>query len=306
MMEKYFEGFSVFTGVVRYNNLFYLLATMDSLVEDEVPHTRIYEFDRGSWGGEDLDWFVISASVCYQPEERFIAIGPLGRVKVFGGGQIVDEKTIEDGIFSPKTRGPLREVRGIAGGRAYAVGTCRQVYRRDTPDNWVCIDKTAQTHHGEITDTCFESIDGFSENDMYCVGWEGEVWHFNGKNWSQIDSPTNLTLFKVRCCSDGYVYACGQMGIILRGRNEDWEIIEHEATNDNLRGMQWFQDQLYLSSSKKVYKLDGSDLLEVDFGLDPPLTAHHLSAREDVMWSIGAKDVMQFDGGRWSRILKIS
>ncbi len=304
-MEKYFDGFSIFTGVVRYKDLSYLLATMDSLVEEEVPHTRIYELDRERWGGEDLDWIAISATVCYQPEERFIAIGTLGRVKVFGGGQIVDEGAIEDGSYSPKTRGPLREVRGIAGGRAYAVGTCRQAYRRDKPDNWVCIDKTAQIYNGDITDTCFESIDGFNENDIYSVGWEGEIWHFNGNNWSQIDSPTNLTLFKVRCCSDGYVYACGQMGMLLRGRDTDWEIIEHEETEDSLRGMEWFQNKLYLSSSKNVYELNSDNLLKVNYGSDLPSTCYHLSAREGIMWSIGAKDVMQFDGKNWTRVLKI-
>ena len=142
-MNKYFKGFSIFTGVVRYNDLSYLLATMDALVKQEIPHTRIYTLDSGSWGGEDLDWTAISASVCYIPEERFIAISPLGRVQVIGGGQIIEEQPIGDGEDSPKTRGPLREIRGVAKGRAYAVGTCRQAYRRDSIGKWICIDRSA-------------------------------------------------------------------------------------------------------------------------------------------------------------------
>ena len=40
-------------------------------------------------------------------------------------------------------------------------------------------------------------------------------------------------------------------------------------------------------------------------GDDVPLTCYHLSAADGIMWSIGAKDVMQFDGSTWTRCLRI-
>src|SRR4029077_3612265 len=138
------------------------------------------------WSGWDLNWDAVSASVCHYPEEQFIAVSPNGLVRVIGGGKVIDESPIEAGAFSPRTRGPLRAVRGIQQGRAYAVGTCRQAYRRDGPNLWKCIDETAQVPGTNLTETSFESIDGFAETEIYAVGWEGEIWYYNGQVWKKI------------------------------------------------------------------------------------------------------------------------
>jgi hypothetical protein len=303
--KQYFQGFSITTGVVSYRDLGWLLATKDDLVADDIPHTRIYQLDRGSWGGWDLNWTAGSATICHLPERRFLALGDIGVVKVIGGGRETEEE-IGSGDSSPRTRGPLREVRSIAAGKAYAVGTCRQAYRRDAPGVWTCIDQTAQAPVEDITDTSFESIDGFSETDIYTVGWEGEIWHYNGQQWNEIESPTNLSLYKVLCAGDGYVYACGQVGTLMQGRGPEWKIIAQDNTHEDLWGLEWFNNRLYLSSTHLLYELDGDELQLVDFGSEPPpATCYHLSAADGIMWSIGAKDVMEFDGQVWSTVLKI-
>jgi len=188
-IEKNFDGFSIFTGTVRYSDLTYLLGTEDVLVAKDIPHARVFGFDQGQLGANDISWSAVSSSVCWYPEERFIVISPFGRVYTIGGGKEPEESILKDGKISPKTRGPLREVRGIAGGRAYAVGTCRQVYRRDTPKKWTCIDKTAQTPVKDITETCFESLDGFSETDIFTAGWEGEIWHYEPDKSCTLQDP---------------------------------------------------------------------------------------------------------------------
>ena len=302
-MEDLFTGFSFTTGVVRYKDLGYLLATKDSLVEKKVPHSRLLTRDQGNWGGWNLDWLAASGTVCHAPAERFITVGQLGAVWVVGGGQSQEEPPVGKGAEFKK-RGYLREVRGIAKGRAYAVGTCRQAYRRDGPGAWVCIDNWAKSKAKDITDYSFESIDGFSEKDIYVAGWEGEIWHYDGKKWTQIESPTNLALHKVVCAGDGNVYIAGQVGTLIRGRGDQWDVINHEATEEDFWGLAWFQDELYLATTHFVYRLVDDQLVRIDFGdTDIPATCYHLSAADGIMWSIGAKDVMEFNGSAWTRIV---
>jgi hypothetical protein len=231
-------------------------------------------------------------------------LGTYGLLEASGGGKRNEESIANCGI-DPKKRGPLREIRGIAKGRAYAVGTCRQAYVRDGEDQWRCIDQSAQVGDTPITDTSFESIDGFSEQEIYTVGWEGEIWEYDGSVFTQRNSPTNLALYKVRCAPDGFAYACGQLGTLLRGRHDQWEVIDHESTREDLWGMEYFDGHLYVSSTHFVYRLEDDKLIPVDFGDDAPGTCYHLSAADGIMWSIGPKDVMEFDGSSWKRCLQI-
>jgi hypothetical protein len=69
--------------------------------------------------------------------------------------------------------------------------------------------------------------------------------------------------------------------------------------------MEHFAGQLYVSSTHFVYRLEGDTLKPVDFGDDAPRTCYHLSAADGIMWSIGPKDVMEFDGSSWKRCLQI-
>lgn len=295
---------SITTGVLRRPGLGYVITTLDSdALDRDRPHSLMRTLYMGKWGAYATNWLACSGTVCHIPAERFLAIGEWGFVYVIGGGEERVENSIQDGGFSPQTRGPLREVRAVNGGRAYAVGTKRQVYRRDAADRWVCIDQSMQRLADNMEDYCFESIDGFSEEDIYAVGWEGEIWHFDGRLWERIESPTNLALYKIRCGKDGFAYACGQAGTLLRGRGVRWEVIQQQRTEEDLWGLEWFMGRLYVASTQFVYYLDADDLELVDFADDVPSSCYHLSAIDDVLWSIGPKDLMEFNGIDWTRVL---
>ncbi|MCC9070554.1 hypothetical protein LNQ49_02930 [Flavobacterium sp. F-65] len=300
-----FSGLSIATGVVRYSDLSYLITTHDEATSEGYIDSIMYTLDRKTWYAGTVPWLGCSGTVCHIPAERYLALGTDGSVRASGGGVVKEEAPIANSGIDPKKRGPLREIRGIANGRAYAVGTCRQAYVREDENLWRCIDQSAQIGDTPITDTSFESIDGFNEQEIYTVGWEGEIWKYDGSLFTQQNSPTNLALYKVRCAPDGFAYACGQLGTLLRGRDNQWEIIKHESTTEDLWGMEIFNGKLYVSSSHFVYQLVDGKLEPIDFGDEVPRTCYHLSAADGIMWSIGPKDVMEFDGLNWKRCLQI-
>ena len=100
-----------------------------------MPHTRAFQLYQGNWGSVDLDWYACSVAVTHVPEERCVVVGQKGEVHVGGGGVSAAEVPIGGGKKGG-FRGSLYEVRGIANGKVYAVGTFRQVWRRDAPNVW--------------------------------------------------------------------------------------------------------------------------------------------------------------------------
>jgi hypothetical protein len=53
---------------------------------------------------------------------------------------------------------------------------------------------------------------------------------------------------------------------------------------------------------REVFVLVENEIVPVDFGEDRPQSAYHLTTCEEALWSIGAKDIMAFDGAVWRRI----
>jgi hypothetical protein len=292
------DDFSFIDGALRSRDRAYLLTVKDELAEKKEPYGLFFTWTAGKWGQQNVKWAAVSLCVARTPKEQMVSIGEWGDVMVLGSGEMGEEE-IKDGEQYPEERGTMRCVRAIEG-VPYAAGLHRQVYRREGKKKWKCIDASMRPKDSEDV-VGFESIDGFSEKDIYAVGWDGCIWHYNGKKWREIDSPTNLILTNVCCAPDGVVYACGQEGVLLRGRDDKWELLDH-GKKQNFFGLAWYRNELYVASDMVVFTLKKNKLKPVQFEDDLPETAYRLSAADGVLWSVGAKDVLAFDGKKWTRI----
>ncbi len=300
MARFWTQDFSFNTGAARRRDLGYLILTDDELTEKGAAFSVLVTWHNGQWYQIQNKWGCPSICVVRHPKEQAVAIGEMGQAYVTG--QKDDhEETVSDGKEKPENRGTLRCVRSIEG-KAYAVGMDRQVYRRDDARRWTCIDQSMRPPQESEEVLGFEGIDGFSSKDIYAVGWEGEIWHYDGKTWEAIDSPTNTILTNVCCAGDGKVYACGRRGLLVRGRGRDWEVVDHDTVKQDLWGLAWYRNALYLATTKSVYTLQGDDLKRVRMGDELARTCYHLSSADGVLWSVGAKDVLAFDGKTWKRI----
>jgi len=282
-------------------NMLFFIAVEDEYVEENPDHSVILQLHQGNWKKLDVSEKLVSCTLSTYPTRQMVCVAENGMSASLGGGKLTLE-CIALGADSPSSNGPLVEVRSVCRGKAWAVGTSRQAYRKEDIGNWLRMDQTSKSSDPqERANSCFHSIDGFSESEIYCVGWEGEIWRFDGMSWSQCLSPTNLTLYKVRCCSDGYVYACGQLGTIIRGRGDSWGIIQQEETEEHLRSLAFFKGKLYLVSSNLAYELSGKKFVQLrdDF---TATTCGELDANEDVLISVGLKDIMLFDGQNWQKL----
>lgn len=184
--------------------------------------------------------------------------GGLMCVGRLGDTTYIDEQGLrsEQLISSVESHGFLNAARTV-GGKVFCVGMWRQVYVWDRETGW------APIHEGCLDErmppdkvTGFYSIDGTGEDDLWAVGLRGEIWRATKGSWTQISSPTNLMLEQVRMTPHGDVFAAGQCGLLLRGRKEEWTVIQEGATTEDFRGLEWFDGFLYASTSTSVWRYD--------------------------------------------------
>ncbi len=298
-MGRWTAEYSFWTGVQIDPTLGVFLLGDDEMMEQRVPHTVVATLKEGDWSGMGLKW--TASAVCWatKPRRELIVVGHEGEILAGPLGTLKEEESIE--IDPPEGKsGHLRCARAI-GGRAYIAGMDRQVYRRAAKGRWEAVDAGLPYEEEEVVS--FEAIDGFSENEIYAVGRKGEIWRFDGKRWRQIDTPTNLILLGVHCAEDGVVYVCGQVGTLLRGRNDEWEIVKQKATQQDFWDVAWFKGSLYLATRDVLYVLRDGQMAPVDYGDDDiPFSFYRFSVSPAELWTIGSKDAMRFDGTTWSRL----
>ncbi|MEQ9728462.1 hypothetical protein ABRP29_22760 [Pseudomonas sp. WHRI 8822A] len=291
-------GYRFRSGAVRYNDLSYVLCIDPGLAEEQLPHTAFYALDAGDWCMFDIGrWNAHSICITQSPKDQAVALGEHGNIRVMGNDDDYDEQIACPGV----TLSIMREIRNI-GGFAYVCGMDRQVFKRESPGNWMVLHGDMPEQPAKDMVFGFESIHGYSEQDIYAVGWYGEIWHFDGKTWKNCASPTNINLTRVCCADDGWVYACGMHGILLKGKNDQWETIDQEATDSDLWDLEWFAGKLYISTLHALYWLNGDQLELVDFGDLIPNSCHSLSSADGLLWSIGENDILAFDGTSWARV----
>jgi hypothetical protein len=231
------------------------------------------------------------------PVREVLALCGDGVVRVFGD----DGESVE--VVDPSDDGPsslqwLLDLRKI-GNSVYTCGMLRQVYRRASPDRWLRFDSGLRT--GETTG--LKSIHGFSEKEIYAVGFRGENWTYDGKAWTQEPSITDLKLEKVLCARDGQVYICGARGMIIKGRSGRWQVVEQDLTTETFWDMTEFGNSIFLSTLNGLFRLgpDGR-LRQVDMQLPHPTTTSRVDADDEVLWSVGRDHLVVYDGENWNEV----
>ncbi len=189
------------------------------------------------------------------------------------------------------------------GNHFYVVGLNRSVLRREGPNLWTNLSRDIQEDSTEIG---FEDIDGFDDNDLYAVGFNGDAWHYNGEKWSQLDLPTNISLYSVCCASDGHVYIGGNCHIVIKGRGEKWEVIHKDDSWRSCKQIVDYQGRLLTvdewggqifeikSDSFATMETDGFDFLAA--------SCLCLASGHGMLLVAGTGSAVVYDGQNWHRL----
>jgi hypothetical protein len=305
---KYLKEFTFGSCIVRTRAI--LGFTAQKWLDDdplEQRETAVFFYypekpDESKWAVSGLGQATgVHGCAAFVPEERWVFVLDDGEVYVVGKGDDDYEKPI-----SAKPNLYFSNARAVRRGRAVAVGSRRKVFIREAKDRWTQLsnglfpqgDKTDLEHAG------FNDIDGFSEKDMYACGGRGDLWHYDGNRWRQVDVPTDAVLQNICCGEDGLVYITTNRRHVLIGRQTSWEVLEQEETEELLESIIWYGDTAIVSTLSSLYAVSRTSFGVPDIGAPPLKTTPLIGAGDGVLLVAGSDEAAMYVDKKWTVILE--
>jgi hypothetical protein len=199
-------------------------------------------------------------------------------------------------IEGPREYGQITRIRAIAG-QPYCCGQRGQIYRLEK-NKWIRADAGLRKKGGPDQ----EDIDGSGPSDIYSVGLDGAMHHYNGQKWKAIDLPTKVSLSNIRCASPDLYYVCGDDGLIMKGARNRWKVIGDSKPGKNYWGLEVFKGAVYLAHRKGIDCLSDNGIESVDLKIKKKLTFHRLHSGAGQLWSFGVDHMLKFDGKKWAEV----
>jgi hypothetical protein len=295
---------SFLSGCAPFNDLVFFAKELDELAETGTQNSSFFSFDEQDKEApfrifsESVGWPAIAMATTKPPGHTgvVVALGADGR---FWEGQ--PETLLESTGRFETNKGQIRSSACIDD-IIFACGMGRTVLRRVACGEWQEFGPADDVDGEKVVG--FEDLDGFSQSEIYAVGWGGEIWLYNGTYWLQAKSPVRGTLNAVFCAEDGVVYIAGDNGVLLRGRQHTWEVVDSGIAAD-ITDIAFHGGILYAATDSAIYCLGEGGLIEEDnfTSGEAPTTCLLLLKAQDGIVSLGPKDMWRKTNGSWHRLV---
>jgi hypothetical protein len=180
-------------------------------------------------------------------------------------------------------------------------GGVRSVAKMIEKNTWL-----SYTHlippHADRSIGGFQDIDGFTENDLYAVGGQGDVFRFDGILWHHVEFPSNAWISTVCCGGDGNVYISGAEGLTFVGRDNKWKKITDGGLNLGFRDMVWHEDRVWCTNDYGVWTIHNNKLSRPDLPSEIAVCAGHLAVGDEVLLLGGLGGAALLQNGKWENI----
>ncbi len=162
------------------------------------------------------------------------------------------------------------------------------------------------TGHGDFKFENFYGVWGSSGSDIYAVGSNGTIVHYDGSDWSEMTSGVTVTLKDIWGASASELIAVGNVGTALHGNGSNWSEKNTKVSN-NLRAVWGFSgSDVYAVGDSIVLHFNGSKWSEVDVGYTDIFVSVWGSSPSDVFIAgqddTGPEYILHYDGIGWTRM----
>jgi len=162
-------------------------------------------------------------------------------------------------------------------------------------------DGSAWTSMASGTNKKFYGVWGSSASDVYAVGYKGYTLHYDGSSWSQLSTGADKALYSVWGSGASDVYTVGDKGRIYHYDGSSWSLLS-SGTNKKLYDV-WGSsatDIFAVGYQGTIIHYDGSSWSAMSSGVNKHL---------DSVWGFSATDVyasghngiiLHYDGASWT------
>ncbi|MBT8399776.1 MAG: hypothetical protein KJO98_04810 [Rhodothermia bacterium] len=278
-----------------------LVISVDELFREDESHSILAIVKGGKVTGVVVEESCRGLSPLPHSRDGVVFLGEDGGVWTHESGSF---QPVVEALGGKELSGPLRAVGLDADNRLMAVGAALQVYTSKDGYRWNSSHIPVSGTLEELANHGLESMCAHAGRGTYCVGWAGDAFLHDRNHWSQLSVPTNVDLYAVHCGDDGNVYMCGEEGVLLKGIESGWTLFENEVTTERFWGIATFGGRTVVSSDYLLYEIKDDQLVPFSYSEEDhvPTYTNTLSVGKDILWSVGSKQLFQYDGKRWTEL----
>ncbi|GBC62104.1 hypothetical protein DENIS_3067 [Desulfonema ishimotonii] len=174
---------------------------------------------------------------------------------------------------------------------------------RGTPDTAEIIiadDMTWVSYAGDVTKHHLRGLWGGSDTDVFAVGWQGTILHWNGKGWEDmsLESGTAVAFEGIWGSSGKNVFAVGQDGTIFHYDGSSWTPLERKTERPLYAVWGDSGADIFVGGSGVLLHCDGKKWQKTDVGTADIRGIWGDSATD--IFAVGCDGaILHYDGTEW-------
>jgi cysteine-rich repeat protein len=162
-------------------------------------------------------------------------------------------------MTSPGPKQDLADIWGSGAKNVYAVGKKGKILRYHLSASgvlaWANV-PVPDTSEIDIAQIDFEGIWGSGPNDIFVVGRQGVILHYDGLKWSAERSPTGDALLDVWGTAPNDVFAAGRGGTILHYDGSKWSRVRSNTNADFHAGWSTQEDIFVVGEGGNIFHFE--------------------------------------------------
>ena len=137
-------------------------------------------------------------------------------------------------------------------------------------------------------------IAGSSSSDLYASGEGALFWHYDGRQWTQIQLPTNAILVGLLVLSSGDILVSGSAGTLFRGSGLTWTDVSQRGRD--FYKMAFYRKKIHIAGGGQgVFTFDGATVSN----LKGSFPVYRLSSNGSYLALAGGNSAVRYNGSDW-------